>query len=186
MIGLGLYTVYGIANDPSTHLKALELEFNVSITGPSASFRWNSQGYNVTFADTSTDNGSTITNWEWDFGDGTSYSGRAPPTHTYRATCPMCSEQVTLGVTDVAGNHSVATAHVSIQRFGSSSGVGQSPTPSVGGIHSGGLASALPGALELLLVMFLIGISGARAGWHLLRYEPESISVPVRPPSPRE
>lgn len=37
----------------------------------------------VTFADTSNGNGRTITGWNWDFGDSTTYSGQIPPAHVY-------------------------------------------------------------------------------------------------------
>lgn len=179
LLGVGLLTVYEIAKDPSARLPRLSNQLSVSVAGPNASFRWASQGYNVTFTDTSTDNGSVITTWAWDFGDNSGFSGRSPPTHTYAVSCPMCTEQVTLGVKDAAGRASVATATVVVQQHGASSGVGQSPevsTPNLGPLTSG-----LPGTLELLVVMFLIGGSVAKAGWNLLRREPEAVKVPVRP-----
>lgn len=186
MIGFGVYTVVQIAKDPSGRLSGLQYRFNVTTTGPTASFSWSSDGYNVTFVDTSTDNGSTITTYAWDFGDGTGFVGGSPPPHTYAVRCPQCSEQVTLGVTDRAGSHAVATAEVVVQRFGHSNGSAQSaltaPVP-----YLGGPLSTWPAAIELLLIMFLIGFSATKAGWNLLRREPESVQVPVQPaalPSP--
>lgn len=57
---------------------------SVTVVGsPTASFFSTSNGLNATFVNTST--GSGITNYEWDFGDGT--NSTAPnPTHTY--LCP--------------------------------------------------------------------------------------------------
>jgi len=181
MLGCGFLTLGQLVKDPG-RLDALQNHVNVTSTGPNASFTWTSQGYNVTFTDTSTDHGSTITIWAWEFGDGTpGYLGRTPPTHTYRVTCPGCTEQVTLAVSDAADRQSVATAHVVLQSLGSSSGTGQSPNPASNVPSLGPLTTGVPGALELLLIMFLIGGSVARAGWMLLRREPETVQVPVRP-----
>ena len=179
LFGVGVYTVYGIAKDPSGHLGGLKQQLNITSSGPNASFSWSSQGYNVTFTDTSTDNGSTITDWAWDFGDGTYYTGATPPPHVYASTCPRCTENVTLGVTDASGHQSVATAQVTVQKFVSANGVGRSPASPVqvpGGL--GNLSESV-GALELLALMFLIGGSVARAGWRLLRREPAAVQVPV-------
>jgi len=35
------------------------------------------------FADASTSSGKTITVWNWDFGDSTTYNGKTPPSHLY-------------------------------------------------------------------------------------------------------
>ena len=37
----------------------------------------------VIFTDTSNGNGRPITDWDWDFGDSTTYSGQTPPPHIY-------------------------------------------------------------------------------------------------------
>ena len=37
----------------------------------------------VIFTDTSKGNGRIITGWDWDYGDGTTYSGQTPPPHIY-------------------------------------------------------------------------------------------------------
>lgn len=180
LLGAGIYTVYGIAKDPSSRLQSFKESLNLTTTGPNASFTWASNGYNVTFTDTSTDNGSSLTNWTWEFGDGGFYFGESPPVHTYSVNCPRCTEMVTLNVTDAKGHTSSAPANVTVQRFGSSNGVSQSSSP----VHvpgSLGTVGGLTGVLELWLIMFLIGASVARAGWRLLRLEPEGVRVPLRP-----
>ena len=184
MVGVTAYTIVEIVKDPSGRLSALQNHINVTSTGPTASFSWSSQGYRVTFTDTSTDNGSAIASWLWDFGDGTGFAGSSPPPHTYGASCPQCTEQVTLGVTDRAGNHAVATAEVMVQRFGGSNGVAQSPSVAQLVPQLGGALSELPGILELLFLMLLAAFSAGKAAWNLLGREPETVQVPVRPREP--
>lgn len=181
LFGIGIYTVYGIARDPSARLKGFKEQLNITTTGPNVSFSWTSQGYNVTFSDTSTDNTSYITSWIWDFGDGTGYRGANPPPHAYSSTCPMCTETVTLVVGDAAGNHSTANASVVIQKFGGSSGVSQSSTPKISEPKLATIASEAFAPIELLAFMFLIAGAVAVAGRRLLQREPETIQVPVRP-----
>jgi hypothetical protein len=180
MLGVGAYTAYELARHPSARLSGYESPLNVSSSGPNASFTWSSQGYNVTLTDTSTDNGSVLTSWAWDFGDGTGYTGPAPPRHTYATTCPSCTESVSLAVTDAEGHRSVATANVLVQRVGGSSGVGESPISGLSLPNLGPLSSGLLGALELIAVMLLIGTSAAKAARNLLRREPEPVQIPVR------
>lgn len=181
LLGIGIFTVFGMVKDPSAHLTDLKQQLTVNTTGPNASFSWSSRGYNATFTDTSTDNSSAITSWVWDFGDGTGYTGATPPTHTYSVTCPMCTEEVTLVVGDAAGHQTTATASVVVQKLGSSSGVGQSPSSQVKEPKPLAVVTEIVTAIELLLVMFLIGGSVAAAGWHLLRRETEAVPVPIRP-----
>jgi PKD domain len=181
MLGVGVYTGYELVRHPSSRLHGLGSPLNVSYSGPNASFAWSSQGYNVTFTDTSTDNGSTLTNWVWDFGDGTpDYDGPTPPPHTYVTTCPRCTEGVSLAVTDAEGHGSAANANVLVQRVGSSSGVGTSVASQLHLPSLGPLSSGLLGAVELVVVMLLIGASAAKAARNLLRREPEPVQVPVR------
>jgi len=184
MLAVGAYTVYHIAQDPSARLQAYESQLSTTTTGPNASFTWSSRGYNVTFTDASTDNGSTITSWQWTFGDGTDYSGSTPPMHTYSTTCPECTEQVSLVVQDSAGDQSTATANVQVQQTGTASGSSQSNSASSHVPKLGAGLTELPNAVELLLVMFLIGGSSANAGLKLLQREPDPVEVPVRPRTP--
>jgi len=63
-----------------------------------AGFNYSVTGYDVTFTDTSTDDG-TITAWNWSFGDGGTSTGQNP-VHTYTAGGTYT---VTLTVTDIGG-----------------------------------------------------------------------------------
>ena len=54
----------------------------------------------ITFTDASNGNGTTITNWAWDFGDGTTGTGQVPGAHTYATVGP---HNVSLTVTTNAG-----------------------------------------------------------------------------------
>jgi len=78
----------------------------------------------------------------------------------------------------------VATATVVVQQVGNSNGVGQSPASALSAPHLGPLTTGLPIAIELLVIIFLIGGSLTKAAWNLLRRDPETIQVPVRPRSP--
>lgn len=181
LLGFTVYTAYEIVQAPSSHLHGLNSTLNITVLGPSASFTWSSQGYKVTFTDTSTDNGSKIVSWQWFFGDGTTFTGPTPPTHTFAATCPVCTVPVVLNVTDQAGDRSTAGANVTIQRVGTASGVSQSTSLQGKVPKVGGLLTEAPTAFELLLLMVLIGSSMARAGGRLMRREPETVAIPVRP-----
>ncbi len=181
MFAVAISTVVGIAEDPAARLDPLESSLHVTATGPVASFTWSTVGYDLSVSDTSTDNGSTLATWYWSFGDGTYYSGKTPPTHAYSSTCSRCSETVSLAVTDAKGAHSVANATVVIQQSGSSSGAGSAESIQGKLPHLGGLATSLPAAIELLLVMFLIAGAAAKAAGNLLLREPDSVQVPIRP-----
>ena len=178
------FTAVQIAKDPSDHLKGLGSNLNVTYIGASASFRWSSQGYNVTLTDTSTDNGSSITSWSWLFGDGTTFAGRSPPTHLFNTTCSMCTEPILLNVTDLAGHRSSAEANVTLVKGGSSSGAGKAPSILSKVPKIGAAASQIPAGIELVALLLLIAGSMAQAGWRLLRRELETVAVPVRPRPP--
>ena len=185
LLGFAGLTVYEIAKDPSGRLQALRTPLNVTQSGLFVSFRWSAQGYNVTFNATASSNGSPITAWAWDFGEGPGVLGGPTATHTYAVTCPRCDEQVTLGVEDAAGGRAVATGEVVLEAHGYSTGVGQSPGSQINTPQLGPLTSGIVGALELVAIMFLVGASVARAGWKLVRTEPETVETPIKPRSAR-
>lgn len=180
LIAVGAYTTYQLVRDPS-RVHGVQETLNVTYAGPNASFAWRSTGYTVTFTDMSTDNGSTITTWVWDFGDNTYNQNENPPPHTYSETCTTCVVNVTLGIEDAKGRQSVASAEVVLEAMGSANGTGLSPTSQFHAPSLGPLTSGLPQALESIVLMFLIGGSVANAGRNLLREEPEATPVPVRP-----
>lgn len=180
MLGVAAHTGYQVVRERSARLPAdYGSALNLSWSGPNASFAWTSEGYNVTFTDTSTDNGSTITAWLWEFGDGTTSADETPSVHTYATTCGSCNEQVTLAVSDEAGHQSVATANVTVQRTGGSNGEGTSPAQQLPIPSFGVLTSGLLPALELIAVLLLIGGSAAKAAWNLLRRDHTTVAIPV-------
>ncbi|BFI97333.1 MAG: hypothetical protein RSP_28430 [Rhodanobacter sp.] len=77
---------------------------------PVASFTDTVSGLSVSFTNTSTDTGGTISSYSWNFGDG-STSTSASPSHTYAAAG---SYTVTLTVTDSTGATSTKTATVTV------------------------------------------------------------------------
>ena len=78
-------------------------------TLPVAGFTWTAEELTVSFSNTSTDDGDTLT-YAWDFGDGSS-STESDPVHTYAADG---SYTVTLTVTDADGNTDTYTATVEV------------------------------------------------------------------------
>jgi subtilisin family serine protease len=50
---------------------------------PQASFMTTIIAYTVIFTDTSSDSDGQVSNWYWDFGDGTNSTDKYPPQHTY-------------------------------------------------------------------------------------------------------
>ena len=76
-------------------------------TGPTAKFTktgaiyaTSPDNHSITFSDASVKGTGTITNWLWNFGDGTTYSGQTPPAHTYTNSSSSNAYNVTLTVTD--------------------------------------------------------------------------------------
>jgi hypothetical protein len=179
VLGVAGYTTYQVAKDPSARLSGLKLGVNVTTSGPVASFSWSSDGYSVSFTDTSKDNSSTITQWIWEFGDGTTSTAQNPPPHTYTTACGACVENVSLGVKDTEGRTSATSTNVQVQATGAASGTAAAPSPVSIPSLSGAITDL--GGLELILVMFLIGGSMANAARHLLQREPAAVDVPVRP-----
>ncbi|HEV8268899.1 MAG TPA: PKD domain-containing protein, partial [Thermoanaerobaculia bacterium] len=74
-------------------------------------------GQPVTFADTSA---GAITSWTWNFGDGTTFSGRTPPPHPFASAGTYT---VTLTVRDGSGASSTATHNVGVTAPPDNSGV---------------------------------------------------------------
>jgi PKD repeat protein len=88
------------------------VEAAVTISAPTAAFTWTAASTTATFdASTSTDAGSTITGYRWDFGDS-SPAGTGPTvTHAYASAG---TRTVTLTVSDVSGNSDTETQLVSV------------------------------------------------------------------------
>jgi subtilase family serine protease len=82
--------------------------------GPVASFTDSVSGLTVTFTNTSTDSGGTITGYAWTFGDGGT-STSASPSHTYTAAGTYT---VTLKVTDSTGATNSTSKSVTVSSGG--------------------------------------------------------------------
>jgi len=102
---------------------------------PTAMFSWTADLLDVSFTDTSTDDGS-ISNWFWDFGDGNT-SGASNPQHSYDGAGDYT---VTLTVTDNHGASDVTSDLVSVEGPPYSEHFALSETTQ-GGTVSGGYTS---------------------------------------------
>lgn len=109
---------------------------------PIAGFTYTADGLCVTFADTSTDNGS-VTGWSWSLGDGKNATEQSP-VHVYDAPGTYT---VTLAVTDNDGATTMATREIIVEDGGCACRVG-----------TAGGRSSLPWAATLLLGLALIAI----------------------------
>src|ERR1019366_2474164 len=92
------------------------ISHNVTPTGPPppstpvAAFTSNCTALSCVFTDTSTDTGSTITGWSWNFGDGSPVSTDQNPTHVYASGATY---NVSLMVTDNLADTNTTNASVS-------------------------------------------------------------------------
>ncbi len=153
--------------------------------GPTPSFTWSSNGFNLTVQDTSRAGTSSITTWQWDFGDNSGQvSGQHPNVHVYANPGPYT---VVLTVTD-SDNHQASTF----------SAVDIVPAQSRSGQSLSGLTLQIPNVnfnfgdillpvgvglltIGLYLAMAVIGGMITKAGWNLIRPRPETIRIRMKP-----
>ena len=184
-LGLLLFTfshALAIATSPGDFFRS-QLPQNQATTGPTASFRWDTSGFNGTVQDTSRQGDSAISSWQWDFGDGTRVSSPNPGPHAYSNPSIY---QVSLIVRDGNGMESRALAQVEAVPAQTRSG------ESVGDPTAGlGLGFDLSGILQPVAITFLtfgmyvvlamVGGAVTRAGWNMIKPKPETIRVRLKP-----
>jgi hypothetical protein len=107
--------VLNVAQNPS---KTIEQWVPEKIKTPTAAFSWWSDGKSVEFSDTSVKGSYDITNWHWDFGDGSSSSDQNP-SHEYST---IDSYTVVLEVKDTNGNSHTARTGISLVESETSQG----------------------------------------------------------------
>ncbi len=187
-LGLLLFTfssALALATNPGAFIAGQLPATQQQTQGPTAAFTWSSNGYNLTVQDTSHQGGTSITTWEWDFGDNTgTVSGQHPGTHVYTNAGPYT---VTLTVTDSNNQQSITFAPVEIV-----------PGQTRGGVSVGGITANLPSlnfnlgdillpvgvgllTVGLYLAMAVIGGLITKAGWNLIRPRPETIRIRLKP-----
>ncbi len=151
--------------------------------GPTASFRWDTSGFNATIQDTSRQGDAAINSWQWDFGDGTRVSSPNPGPHTYANPSVY---QVSLILRDANGKESRALAQVeavpSQTRSGESMGDPTANLPT--GFDLSGILQ--PVAITFLtfgmyVVLAMVGGAVTRAGWNMIKPKPETIRVRLKP-----
>jgi len=186
-LGLGLLVftfshALALAGSPGDFLRT-QMPQNQTPKGPAASFRWDSNGFNVTVADTSQQGDAAITSWQWDFGDGARQSGQNPGMHTY--TSPG-AYQTSLIVRDGNGKESRAFAQVDAVPMQTRSGesaadptAGLSLNFDLGGILQPLAIVLLTGAMYLVLA--IVGGTVTKAGWNLIKPKPETVRVRMKP-----
>ncbi|MFQ5910095.1 MAG: PKD domain-containing protein [Thermoplasmata archaeon] len=151
------------------------------VQGPSASFSWTTDSYNVSFEDRSEGGDADVVVWDWDLGDG-SQSDDQEPSITYFNEGLY---NVYLTVEDENGKRSSAFGMVDIRNNETLSGRSQ---PEFGGFDIGldFTKILMPLALAvlvvgLILVMAIVGGYITKAGWNLIKPKPETIKVRVKP-----
>lgn len=107
--------VLNVAQNPS---KTLEQWAPEKIKTPTAAFTWWSDGKSVEFSDTSVKGTYDITNWHWDFGDGSS-SSEQNPSHEYST---IGSYTVVLEAKDTNGNSHTSRTGISLVESETSQG----------------------------------------------------------------
>jgi hypothetical protein len=107
--------VLNVAQNPS---KTLEQWAPEKIKTPTAAFTWWSDDKSVEFSDTSVKGSYDITNWHWDFGDGSS-SSEQNPSHEYST---IGSYTVVLEVKDTTGNSHTSRTGISLVESETSQG----------------------------------------------------------------
>jgi PKD domain len=186
-LGLGLLVftfshALALAGSPGDFLRS-QMPQNQTPKGPSASFRWDSNGFNVTVADTSQQGDVAITSWQWDFGDGSRPSGQSPGVHTYANPGLY---QASLIVRDGNGKESRAFAQVDVVPMQTRSGE-SAADPTAGLSLNFDLSGILqPVAIVLLtgamyIVLAIVGGTVTKAGWNLIKPKPETVRVRMKP-----
>ena len=186
-LGLLLFTFSGalaLAANPGSFLQGQVPSQTQQTQGPSASFGWTSNGFNITVQDTSSQGSAGLTSWQWDFGDGVQTSGQNPGPHVYTNAGPYV---VTLILQDGNNQESRAFAQVEIVPGQVRSGASMlDPTASLPNLNFDFGNILLPVSVGLLtmgmyLVMALVGGMVTKAGWNLIKPKPETVRVRLKP-----
>ncbi len=186
-LGLGLLVfafshALALAASPGDFLRN-QTPQNRASAAPTASFRWDTNSFNVTVQDTSRPGDAAINSWEWDFGDGTRLSGQNPGPHVYANAGPY---QVNLIVRDGNGKEGQAVGQVDAVPMQTRSGESL-PNPAAGVSLNLDFSTILqPVAIVLLtfgmyLVMAIVGGAVTKAGWNLIKPKPETVRVRLKP-----
>ncbi|MFQ6127344.1 MAG: PKD domain-containing protein [Thermoplasmata archaeon] len=175
-----LLFAFGLASSPGKFFEDQLPEEEV-VEGPSASFSWTTDNYEVIFEDASRRGDADIVLWDWDFGDG-NQSNLQNPTKVYP---DERAYTVYLTVEDENGKSSSAFGLVEVDNNTALSGRSQ---PEFGGFESNidFIRILLPLALAVLVVglffaMVVVGGYVTKAGWNLIKPKPETIKVRVKP-----
>lgn len=184
-LGLLLFTfsqTLAIAAAPGDFART-QLTPETTPVGPTASFRWTSDGSDATVEDTSRAGDAAIASWDWDFGDGTRASGPNPASHTY---ADPSLYQVSLILRDGNGKESRALAQVEVVPSQTRSGVSLGdPTSSLPPPIDWGVLLRPVGAATLTVgmyaVMAMVGGAVTKAGWSMIKPKAETIRLRLKP-----
>lgn len=187
-VGLLLFTfvnALALATNPGPFLMNQLPGQQQQTQGPSASFSWSSNGFNLTVQDHSSQGSASIASWQWDFGDNSgTVNGPNPGVHVYTNPGPYT---VMLTVTDANNQASITFSPVEIvpgqMRSGQSVGDITAQIPSLD-FNLGEIL--LPVGVGLLtiglyLAMAIVGGMITKAGWNLIRPRPETIRIRLKP-----
>lgn len=153
---------------------------------PTASFSWVSNNFSVEVSDQSSPGSAAITEYRWDWGDGSQSNGRNPPTHVYTPSTNESSYEVRLTIRDANGKQSSAVAQVYVVMGETRSG-GSMTEPNFDVNIDFNIGQVLlPVGIAVLtigmyLVMAVVGSAVTKAGWNLIKPRPETIRFRVKP-----
>lgn len=111
----GTYTVSLTVTDDAgasdTVTNSLTVEEEVTNVAPTANFSYSANYLNVQFTDGSNDSDGSISNWSWNFGDGSTSSSKNP-SHSY---INAGTYSVSLTVIDDSGNSDTVSKSVTVE-----------------------------------------------------------------------
>jgi hypothetical protein len=166
--------VLDVAQNPSEKLEQWAPE---EVKGPTALFKWWSEDTSVDFNDYSIKGSLEISNWNWDFGDGSSSSDQNP-SHEYST---IGNYFVILEVEDVNGNSNTARTRVNLSEGGTGEGGTQASMSFDLGL--GTVLDRIAIAIVFVVAFAILVMIGGRfliAGCRLLRPNIQFLKMKVR------
>ena len=167
--------VLDIAQNPSEKLEEWAPE---KVKGPTALFNWWSDNKSVEFNDISIKGDAEISDWHWDFGDGSS-SSEQNPNHEYSI---INDYSVSLTVDDKNGNSDTSRTRISLTEGESNEGQTQTAMQFDLGLET--TFNRLTITIVFLVAFVILVMIGGKllvAGCRLIRPNVQFLKMKVKP-----